>query len=83
VRSVLAKARFWEQHARLALNARQRLLLDGFVGKLTSAKWTAIAKCSPDTALCDTQPLRTQGLLRKELTGGRSSSYRLAHEVPS
>lgn len=25
-------------------------LLDGFEGKLTSSKWAAIARCSPDTA---------------------------------
>ena len=83
---VLAKARFWEQHAGLALNARQRLLLnrllDGFVGKLTSAKWAAIAKCSPDTALRDIQPLLAQGILLKEPAGGRSTSYRLAGQGP-
>ena len=79
---VLAKARFWEQHAGLALNPRQQRLLnqllDGFVGKLTSAKWAAIAKCSPDTALRDIQALLAQGLLVKEAAGGRSTSYRLA-----
>jgi Fic family protein len=79
---VLAKARYWERHAALPLNARQRLLLnrllDGFVGKLTSAKWAAIAKCSPDTALRDIQALLAQGVLVKEAAGGRSTSYRLA-----
>ncbi|MFG1465557.1 hypothetical protein V5F77_21980 [Xanthobacter sp. DSM 24535] len=44
------KARFWEAHARSALNTRQRLvvnrLLNGFEGKLTSSKYATPAKCS-------------------------------------
>jgi Fic family protein len=43
------------------LNERQvkllNKLLDGFEGKLTSSKWAAIAKCSPDTALRDINDL--------------------------
>ena len=54
---VSAKAKFWERCTGLTLNARQikllNRLLDGFDGKLTSSKWAAIAKCSPDTALRD------------------------------
>src|SRR5690606_14413661 len=50
---VLAKARFWQHWAATPLNERQvkllNRLLDGFEGKLTSSKWAAIAKCSPDT----------------------------------
>lgn len=79
---VLAKARFWEQHAAYPFNARQQRLLnqllDGFEGKLTSSKWAAIAKCSPDTALRDIQALLDQGILVREAAGGRSTSYRLA-----
>ncbi len=79
---VLAKARFWEQHALLHLNTRQQRLLnqllDGFEGKLTSSKWATIAKCSQDTAGRDIQALLDQGILVKEAAGGRSTSYRLA-----
>ena len=79
---VLAKARFWEQHAPRRFNARQQkvltLLLDGFEGKLTSSKWTAIAKCSQDTATRDIQALVEQQILVKEAAGGRSTAYRLA-----
>jgi Fic family protein len=79
---VLAKADFWARHADFAFNPRQQRLLnqllDGFVGKLTSAKWAAIAKCSPDTALRDIQALLAPGILVKEAAGGRSTSYRLA-----
>ncbi len=49
-------------------------LLDGFEGKLTSSKWAAIARCSPDTALRD---LLARGVLRKSDAGGRSTSYEL------
>ena len=78
---VLAKARFWEKHAALALNERQILLLNklwsNFEGKLTAAKWAKIAKCSPDTALRDIQDLIGKGILRKGEAGGRSTSYHL------
>mgnify|MGYP003401959671 FL=1 len=78
---MLRKARFWERAARLAINDRQRLvlnrLLDGFSGKLTTQKWAALADCSHDTALRDIQNLIDHGLLRKDQGGGRSTSYSL------
>jgi Fic family protein len=79
--AVLTKARFWHHWAMLPLNERQvkllNKLLDGFDGKLTSSKWAAIAKCSPDTALRDINDLLTRGVLRKTDAGGRSTSYEL------
>ena len=78
---VLVKARFWQHWATAPLNARQvkllNRLLDGFEGKLTSSKWAAIAKSSPDTALRDINDLLTRGVLRKSGSGGRSTSYEL------
>ena len=53
-------------------------LLDGFDGKLTSSKWAAIAKCSPDTALRDITELLARGVLRKSAAGGRSTGYELS-----
>ena len=80
--AVLIKARFWQRWAGLPLNERQvRLLnrlLDGFDGKLTSSKWAAIAKCSPDTALRDITQLLELGMLKKMPGGGRSTGYELA-----
>ena len=77
--AVLAKTRFWQRWATTPLKERQvRLLnrlLDGFEGKLTSSKWAAIAKCSPDTALRDINDLLTRGVLRRSDAGGRSTSY--------
>lgn len=79
--AVLAKARFWRDCADIALNQRQikllNRLLDGLEGKLTSTKWAAIGKCSPDTALRDINDLLNRGLLRKASASGRSASYEL------
>lgn len=79
--SVMQKARFWEAVADQPLNERQRKvvnrLLDGFEGKLTNAKWAAITKASPDTALRDINDLVQRGILAKEPAGGRSTSYSL------
>ena len=82
--AVLAKTRFWQRWAApgsAPLNERQaklvNRLLDGFEGKLTSSKWAAIAKCSPDTALRDITDLLARGVLRKSDAGGRSTSYEL------
>ena len=80
--AVLVKARFWQHWSGTPLNPRQlkllNRLLDGFEGKLTSSKWAAIAKCSPDTALRDITQLLELGILKKSPGGGRSSSYELA-----
>jgi len=82
--SVLAKARFWQRWAGLPLNTRQvkllNRLLDGFDGKLTSSKWAAIAKCSPDTALRDITQLLELGVLHKTPGSGRSTGYELTVE---
>lgn len=82
--AVLVKTRLWQHWTppgTAPLNERQaRLvhrLLDGFEGKLTSSKWAAIAKCSPDTALRDITDLMARGILRKSDAGGRSTSYEL------
>ena len=79
--AVLTKARFWQHWTGTPLNERQvkliNRLLDGFDGKLTSSKWAAIAKCSPDTALRDITNLIARGVLMKSGAGGRSTSYEL------
>ena len=79
--TVLAKARFWQHWATTPMNERQvkllNKLLDGFEGKLTTSKWAAIAKCSPDTALRDINDLLARRVLRKTDAGGRSTSYEL------
>jgi len=65
--TVQMKARFWQRWSGTAFNERQikvlNRVLDGFEGKLTSSKWAALAKCSPDTALRDITPLLERGIL--------------------
>ena len=79
--NVMRKARFWEASASQVLNERQRkvinLMLDGFEGRLNNAKWAALTKTSPDTALRDITDLVQRGILLKDPAGGRSTSYSL------
>ena len=79
--AVMDKSRFWERAGKVALNARQIIvlnrLLDGFEGKMTSSKWAVIAKCSQDTANRDIAALIDAGLLRKGEGGGRSTHYEI------
>jgi Fic family protein len=81
VAHVLKKTRLWKSWATVPLNARQRLilnkLLEGFEGKLTSSKWAKLSKCSQDTALRDILHLVGHGILIKNKSGGRSTSYSL------
>lgn len=80
---VLDKAQFWQRWAGTPLNTRQTLVLNHVLdrapgegaGKLTNARWAAIAKCSADTALRDINDLLARGVLRKLEGGGRSTGY--------
>ncbi|RYG35578.1 MAG: Fic family protein [Burkholderiales bacterium] len=78
---VLHKAEFWYTHKDANLNERQKLmlnkLLDGFDGKLTSSKWAKIVRCSQDTASRDIDALIKLGILQRDASGGRSTSYSL------
>jgi Fic family protein len=82
LRSVLAKARFWESVGQPPVNERQRLvlnkLLDGFEGKLTTTKWAKLTDSSQDTAYRDILELIERGILVRSAEGGRSTSYVLA-----
>lgn len=78
---VIFKANFWNIHSKTILNERQNKvlnkLLDGFEGKLNSAKWAKIAKCSKDSAIRDINDLIEKNILQKEMEGGRSTNYTL------
>jgi Fic family protein len=78
---VLRKASFWNSVEKSQLNERQQRVLskvlDGMEGKLTTARWARMAKCSHDTALRDIQSLISIGVLTQYPTGGRSTSYSL------
>ena len=74
----IRRARFWDAHAQIALNDRQRRVLlrfmEPFEGKLTSSKYAKLAKCSVDTALRDLKELVSFGILDAEGIG-RSTHY--------
>jgi Fic family protein len=80
---VLRKHMFWMKYGEEITNDRQRRvlnrLLGDFEGKLTSAKWAKLVKCSHDTALRDIRDLIRLDILRKTDQGGRSTSYELCH----
>ncbi len=79
--SVMVKQRFWEANQELAINSRQRkilnMLLDGFDGNMNTGRWSRICKCSRDTALKDANDLVEKGVLRKGEGRGRSTFYEL------
>ena len=83
--SVLSKADFWQRHALIDLNERQRKVLNrflnGFEGKLTAQKWKALAKCSMPTAQRDIKELTDLGLLVRNEGGSKNTSYRIADIV--
>jgi Fic family protein len=83
--AVLKKRRFWERFAQQPLNARQikvlTRLLDRFEGKLTTSKWAKLTQCSQDTAYRDILDLVERGALRRDPSGGRSTSYSLVTEI--
>lgn len=80
--AVLRKARIWSHANQFPLNERQRLiltrLLDNFSGKLTSSKYSKLAKVSQDTAIRDIKELVTHGILKQSEGGGRSTAYEIA-----
>jgi Fic family protein len=82
--SVLHKADFWQRYTLIALNERQRKVLnrylDGFEGKLTARKWVAIANCSMPTAQRDIKELIDQGILVRNPGGSKNSSYSITEE---
>jgi Fic family protein len=82
VKGALVKADFWDRHEGVSFNARQRrmvnMLIDGFEGKVTTAKWGKITNCSHDTALRDIKDMIEKGILKQSEAGGRSAAYLLA-----
>lgn len=82
---VLNKARAWQRIGRHPINERQRTvinrLLNGFQGYLSTSKYATLAKCSTDTALRDIRDMLERGILVRNASGGRSTSYRLADDL--
>lgn len=83
--NVLAKADFWQEHAQVELNARQRKVLNSileagpgnFVGGLTTRKYVSIAKTSRATAFREIEDMLNKKILRQLPGKGRSVHYDL------
>lgn len=77
---ILDKARFWEQHKFVAINDRQRLIInylydnyDKEVGFLRTSVYAKLTKSSNDTALRDLQDLVTKKMLKAEDSGKKTN----------
>lgn len=81
IENVLYKSAIWDLMSKNSTNTRQRKvinkMLDNFKGNMNTSKYAKIAKCSADTALRDIRTLIEIGVLMKNDTGGRSTSYKL------
>ena len=73
IQQAVRRAQFWEAHADICFNDRQRRvllrLMEPFEGKLTTSKYAKLAKCSSDTALRDLKELVAAGVLSAEGVG--------------
>ena len=84
----LEKAKYktvvFERFKNISMNQRQISILnrltEGFEGKLTTAKWAKLCKCSHDTALRDIEDLIEKRILKRSSEGGRSTSYELTNQ---
>jgi Fic family protein len=82
VQKTLIKARVWQNIAELALNERQRKVINhlldagrgSFEGSLTNRKYRGIARATRETAKRDLADLVAKGILVKNPGGGRSTS---------
>jgi len=85
LRTAARKSDIFVQFSKTALSKRQisvmNMLIDGFEGKMTTAKWAKLCKCSHDTALRDIEDLIEKGILLRSVEGGRSTSYVLNFSV--
>jgi len=79
--SAIKKTAVFDRLRNSAINDRQMMMLnklfDGFEGKLTTAKWAKLCKCSHDTALRDIDGLLAAAVLVHSAQRGRSTSYQL------
>ena len=83
--AILNKSFFWQKASSVPMTARQtqmlNLFLDGYVAKITSKTWVALAKCSKDTAIRDIQDLVEKSILKEDIPGAKRPSYSIVYDV--
>lgn len=57
------------------------LFLDGYEAKITSKTWSALAKCSKDTAIRDIQDLVNKNILIEDNPGAKRPSYSIVYDT--
>ena len=85
IANVFRRAEFWNQHAQIQLNARQKKVIScileagpgNFTGGLTTRKYVSIAKTSRATAFREIADLLDKKVLRQLPGKGRSVHYDL------
>ena len=83
--NVLAKADFWQEHAQVDLNERQKKVINrildagagNFIGGLTTRKYVGIVKTSRATAFREISDMLNKKILRQLSGKGRSVHYDL------
>lgn len=87
VSTVLNKSFFWMHAASIPMTERQtrtlNMFLDGYEAKITSKTWSALNKCSRDTAIRDIQDLENKGVLRKDDPEAKRPSYSICYGTDS
>lgn len=85
IKKALMLAKFWRVFRDTSFNNRQKKIIEkllefepqGFEGGLTNRKYVSITKISPETAKRDLADLEEKGVLKRNESKGRSTSYRL------
>ena len=85
IANVFARVDFWNQHAQISLNERQKKVINcileagqgNFTGGLTTRKYVSIAKVSRATAFREISDMVSKKILRKLSGKGRSVHYDL------
>jgi Fic family protein len=88
LQAILFKAVFWNRHAEIEVNERQRKVLNrlldagkgGFEGGLSTRKYVGMTKVSRATAWREIEDMLQKGLIRALPGGGRSVAYEIARE---
>ena len=83
IEKTIAKTKFWDSIRKYPLNERQikilNMMQEDFEGKLTTAKWEKLNKCSHSTALRDIKDLIDKGILIDDGKHSKNTSYLLKY----